>query len=352
MLQEKKDYDDNIQNIFHLISFKKHNPIVLGSARLANLLYPNDYDLFEIVRINKNKKHIIEDIHRMFYIICMNIKKNKNLYFIEFKAGIYEPLYITDNEILDKKFREAFYKKKLREGIINEKIYNEIKKTNDLVEYCSNLYKVRWTIDELMAGYKHLFNGTEYLFEDIFKHKSIIKIDVMNYHKNLFTSFSNMFEFMYTSGEKINRDYTNNVIKNLYNDMHKYTSKGNYYKALKRYFSIAQLEKRPANELLVFVEFFNSPIGKLYQSKSLLSNCLEVLALYNDAETNRRINRSIKEIYTNISDENKKEYKELFKKTIEDKDNLYYSLEELINTINKNIQESIKKSTLISYVLN
>jgi hypothetical protein len=134
--------------------------------------------------------------------------------------------------------------------------------------------------------------------------------------------------------------------------MKTYASKGNYFKALKRYFSIAQLEKHPAKELLTFVEFFNSPIGKLYQSKSLLTNCLEILTLYNDAETQKRINRSIKQIYTNLSDENKKEYKELFNKALEDKQHLYFSLEELVNVMNKNIQESIKNSSLIGYVLN
>lgn len=46
MLQQDPEYiDSNIENVFHFLELKGHHSFLIGSQKIRNLLYANDYDL-------------------------------------------------------------------------------------------------------------------------------------------------------------------------------------------------------------------------------------------------------------------------------------------------------------------
>ena len=233
-LTKNTKFDKQTENMFHLISYKRNKPIIVGSAKYKELLFPADYDMFELVVLNQDKHELIKDVHKIFFNMCEKIMSNVNIYFIEFKAGIYKPAYLPNKDILNKTKRMHFYKQLLHSEIISKDVYNHIKKlksSDELLKYCTDLYKMRWTLKELMQGFIILDNGAHYLFSHIFEDNSIIKLDVMLYDNSTFIAFSNMFEFIYSNKLKINREYINRTIQTLKKDVITYKSKGNYFKS-------------------------------------------------------------------------------------------------------------------------
>ena len=111
-------------NIIKLISYKKPNAIVVGSQNDSDVKFKNDTDIFETVVFHTNEKEFIKEVYEMIITIINHIKGNTNIYFMEFKAGIYEHLYISDNDILNKPKRTAFYKKCLKQELIDKDFFS------------------------------------------------------------------------------------------------------------------------------------------------------------------------------------------------------------------------------------
>ena len=178
----------------------------------------------------------------MIETIIKHIKTNENIYFMEFKAGIYEPLYISDEDILNKTKRNNFYKKALKANIIDKDIYETIQDldNNSLIYFCSNLYKIRWSIKDLENKYVKLFNDYRYNFEEIFNEKSTIKLDIFYYENNLFNPYSNMFRVI--NNNKILTEEQDDIKKSLEYDITNLIKENKYYKAIKRLYSISKMD--------------------------------------------------------------------------------------------------------------
>ena len=283
------------ENIIKLITYKKPNAIVVGSQRDDLVKYKNDTDIFETVIFHNNKKDFIEEVYKMIETIIKHIKTNENIYFMEFKAGIYEPLYISDEDILNKTKRNNFYKKALKANIIDKDIYETIQDldNNSLIYFCSNLYKVRWSIKDLENKYVKLFNDYRYNFEEIFNEKSTIKLDIFYYENNLFNPYSNMFRVI--NNNMILTEEQDDIKKSLEYDITNLIKENKYYKAIKRLYSISKMDdNKDLKEKLL--KIINSPAGNLYQTKGFIENCEEILYKYHDKNTINKVKESLREI--------------------------------------------------------
>jgi len=143
----------DIKDVFSLITYTKRNPIVFlkGSSKNASILYPNDYDLYEVIETNKPKEQIIDLFYNIVKKITDEITKKEDVYLIEFKFGVDDKYYLTDDEILNKKYRNEFYKNKLSKTEINK--INQITDKDELLKYCKNLYKLRWSTNDILKKY-------------------------------------------------------------------------------------------------------------------------------------------------------------------------------------------------------
>ena len=285
-------------NIIKLITYKKPNAIVVGSQVDDDVKFKNDTDIFETVVFHTDEKEFIKEVYEMIITIINHIKSNTNIYFMEFKAGIYEPLYISDNDILNKTKRTAFYKKCLKQELIDKDIFDTINELDNqsLLYFCSNLYKVRWAISDLNKKSVVLFNGHLYQFSDIFNNKSTIKIDILYYDGNIFLPFSNMFKII-NNNKSITEESAD--VKTCFEDEIKVLLKdNNYYKAIKRLYLLSKInDDETLKEKLLLI--INSSAGELYLLKGYIENCEELLYKYRDKETSNKVLHSLEYINEN-----------------------------------------------------
>ena len=230
--------DNNIIKVFHLISYHRENPIIMGTNKYKNLRYPSDFDLYEVIHEGNNKEEFIEESINIFKQIIHNIKADDNLYFIDFKT-------------------------ELRNG-----------------------NKLRWKPHNIMNGYIK----KKILLHDVLADtlNQLIKIDIIYYHNGLFTEFSNIFYITLAHHKKD----VETTISSISDDARELIKKGKYYKTLKRLYSIAQI-KQDKKLIKILFEVFNSDLGKLGQIISYLDSIVLVISRYDNAETINRIYESI-----------------------------------------------------------
>jgi hypothetical protein len=237
MFKTKPDNAINasIKNVFYLLQLdkKKSTQIIMGSNAYSNFLFSLDYDLFEVVKTEKDfdklKSYFVKMIKKMFN----EIAKDKTIYFNEFMCGI------------DK-----------------------------------NNEPLLWTPQQIKTG----ING-EYKLIDVLNNKSVIKIEIIKFNNdNLFYPISNVYEIR-NNEEHINREKeTRDDIDLLKKDVLKFYEKRNYFKILKRMYLILKQQKK--NIIVKNIEdYFNSNIGGLYQIKGLLETINDVLNIKSNKDT-------------------------------------------------------------------
>jgi len=214
----EKQYNNNIKKIVKLMSLESKVNIV-GSAKIKRNIYYSDYDSFETVK-----------------------GKTKNIIYNHFKS-LFEIIKSVDNTIIT-----DF---KLGENAKGEPL--------------------RWTYEEIKRREN---NGIT--FDDAIKQKSIIKMDIVTLLNGRFIEITEVYN-IYIDGES-NSDYSiDNVRKELTDDMKKMIKEGNLMKALKRKYSILNLDNKDKAVREKLIDYFNSPIALLNRSKSDLETIITVI---------------------------------------------------------------------------
>jgi hypothetical protein len=322
----------DIKDVFNLITYTDKNPIIFlkGSSKNKNILYPNDYDLYETIETNKPKEQIIDLFYNIVKKITTDIIKKENVYLIEFKFGIDNKYYLTDDIILDKNYRNEFYKNKLSKTEI-EKI-NKITDKEELLKYCQNLYKLRWNMNDILKKYI-LNKGEKVYFKDAFNIKSLIKIDIIAFINKKFTEFSNIFEISKLT-EKVK--YTNEEYKaKMLDDVKKYKNEEKLFKALKRLYNLDKKNK-------TFINFFNSKTGKFYYFYSNLETIKILLENYKNVSTIDKVKENINFLLNENKELNDNILLEL-QKIIKLKSS--NAIIEIIDSVNKKLMKIINDET-------
>ena len=214
----EKQYNNNIKKIVKLMSMESKVNIV-GSAKIRRNIYYSDYDSFSTVK-GKNENMIYNHFKSVFEII----KNSENTIITDFKLG---------------------------ENTKGEPL--------------------RWTYEEIKRKEN---NGIT--FDDAIKQKSIIKMDIVTLQNGRFIEITEVYN-IYIDGES-NSDYSiDNVRKELTDDMNEQIKEGNIMKALKRKYSLLNLDNKNKAVREKLIDYFNSPIGLLNRCKSDLETLLIVI---------------------------------------------------------------------------
>jgi hypothetical protein len=290
--KQPDEYDDNVEEIFNLIAYHRGKPEVMGSANLKSQMYSADFDLFEKVYENKNINQAKKDIYLNFRDILNHIAKLKNVFFIDFKAGIDEDLYLDKSEFNNPSKVKLFYENAYKSGLITKEQYDKIvessKDQDELYENARKLWTIRWNNKELDKGYKVLSKGRKKTFIDAVDDKTIIKIDVVSLINGKFVEFSNIYE-IYNKGKVVNLALTN-IIESVKEDIRIYHKKKMWLKMLKRIFVIARLRK-DTKLIETLTQLFNSNVGLLYKIRADFGTLALIL---------EKGYRPIKDIHNNI----------------------------------------------------
>jgi hypothetical protein len=215
-------YPVYIKDVFSIISFEKEFNIV-GSNSIRGLLYGSDYDLnMHIADISK--------IDQMFKHLFKVLKDSKQLYFLDFKAGGYH-----------------------------------------------------WTIDEVLQGIKHISANRIKTFKESLHDPDVIKLDIIdriNYGD--FTEMSMIYRIDQESKtlKKHKSTSVEKVTTNFIDDIKEFIDEKNYFKALKRLFSVYIIKKKDSDKAKLLFDFFNSSLGIISKVKSNFDIFLKLLSMY------------------------------------------------------------------------
>jgi hypothetical protein len=281
----EKQYNNNIKKIVKLMSMESKVNIV-GSAKIKRNIYYSDYDSFSTVK-GKNENMIYNHFRSVFEII----KNSENTIITDFKLG--------ENEKGE---------------------------------------PLRWTYEEIK---KRENNGIT--FEMALKQKSMIKMDIVVLLNSRFIEITEVYN-IYIDGSS-NVDYSKeNIMKELIDDMNEQIKEGNIMKALKRKYSILNLDNKDKAVREKLIDYFNSPIGLLNRSKSDLETMLTVIESPKfDIDEIRNSLQMLKEIISAFPVENNLEMISMMKTKDKMKVPIYKQINILKMYINKHAQNMFKR---------
>lgn len=209
-LQKRKnnEFNNKVINIFNYLTINGKYKLI-GSANLKSTLYINDYDLEEQINLSPIK------IKKLFQKKFKEVYNDNDIYITDFKCGV------------------------------NEK--NE---------------PLRWSYNDVMNGIK---DG--YKLEDCIMTKATLKLDIVALINGIFTEYSENYYIKYGKLQ----NYDNIILKKeeIYNSIYdsyvELYDEENYFKALKRIFTLLKIENQKLNEktMKYLIKIFNGNLGLL-----------------------------------------------------------------------------------------
>jgi len=220
----KKVYPDNIKDVFDTLTITGNYQII-GSASLDRILYNSDYDLQEFIN-DKSNDNILNKIYKHYKEKFKFCKKDKRYFITDFKCGIG-----TDGEPL------------------------------------------RWDYKKMMSG---INDGIT--FQEALLMKSTIKMDMIVLIDKIYTEFSENYYFKLGKDSNYYKDETKNPDVGIRKSLDEYLYTHNFWKALKRLFSLLLKDKKKnKTKLIKLMDYFNSDIGLINKCKNELDIILVIL---------------------------------------------------------------------------
>ena len=269
------ELSDEIQTLLNMMSIQGKLKVV-GSSQQKNILYSGDFDCNDTVLLRPNTAGI-------FQKRIKKLEKHPHTYIMDFKAGLVPKYEVLSGDLNDDGKLGGFNKEQ------SLTIFSSLKSSIPAGEYAEGValleglgngmdwmkaksffkYQfVHWTVSEILAGKKTHY-GVEVTLADAFEQKAPVKLDVVSLlYNNRFVELSCIY-FM-KKGKRFISDP--GELENIENDALYYLESKNYYKYLKRVYSLSVIHKN--TELSKKLEdFFNSKNGVLY----IFTVSLEVL---------------------------------------------------------------------------
>jgi hypothetical protein len=278
------DYASEITNIVSLLSFQGGDATeIVGSQALVSQQYASDYDLTEkvVVQADTNAAAARKLVKR-FQQMIRTLQETPNLYIGDIKAGIvpeWELLSpaarIKDGEVVG--FDVAAFRTRVRaflalditsdeESAILHKylrIQHPTPKQFLVMQRTLRFHIVRWTPADILRGECTLRDGSTYPLNRALLAPTVFKLDIIAYVQNSrYTDFSILY-FLYNGRRALNAADTSDIIGPIQHDVAYYYLTANYFKVLKRMFSLArQYDDEEMLERLNVI--LNSDLGRLY----------------------------------------------------------------------------------------
>jgi len=267
----ERDYPEQFSSalvkVLKAISFG--TPNVVGSSADYRMMYSADYDLIENVIVRRNSV-------RKFQEKIKKIQKVGKI--VDVKCGeitqwnLLKRPYVENSKVrkYDQKEELAHLSSLWRNQIITHDEFmlgsKLLKPHLDAVEFLKirkelRFGLLRWTVAEIMKGYKTLRDNSIYYLDQAFKSKGITKIDLISWIGTKYAEFSNIIVWTNSVGKPY--PYFPALKKALKENILEFEAEENYVKVAKRMYSLAkQYKDSEISEKLM--EILNSPLGKLY----------------------------------------------------------------------------------------
>jgi hypothetical protein len=245
---------------------------VIGSMGLRSQLYAGDYDLNNTVRLNMSEAKALHKLRVGFQSIVKHLESLDDVFIGDIKAGEVEEWRVVPKDFKDFNLEESRAKLKslYDDKVIDKEEYNDAKeslKSKSEIDYLVALgdikfQVVRWKPEQVKANKNVLRDGRTMTLEEAFVCPAVVKLDVVSViQRSRFTEFSVLYSF-FNNGKALNPT-PRNLKKEIENSIKTYQHLGNYFKVLKRKFSLAKLSGDMAT-VKRLVPILNSDYGRLY----------------------------------------------------------------------------------------
>jgi len=227
--QESKYIDKQLTDVFYVLELHSSHNLLIGSQRIRNLLYSNDFDLNSSVDITDSIA-VLNSIYNEFLQMFVTAKENPRYYIIDFKCGIH------------------------------------------------NGDPIRWTYSEMIQGYIKLGNITYSFQECLLMDENLIKLDICYLYNNIFTDVNCVYNLHILKQKddlkKSKIQIKSEVVKKFRKEIKELEKNGQYFKAIKRHFNLALLNKKFDVKI---IGILNSDYGMMYKFISFLNLVVEVI---------------------------------------------------------------------------
>ena len=286
------DYDPDAVRIVEAMALPLTNASIVGSSSNPSMLFPGDYDVLSFTRFPSMVKAVSE-----FQRMVSNLAEIDDVFIGDIKIGHIPEWNIWDNyrlipsqtllgqikignwslEATLSKLGSLWEKK-----VISESDYQETaRKIRDLgaepdaakflrLVKDKRFHILRWTLPEIKAGSKLLLDKETISLKDAMGSSGLVKVDCVGIvSKNRFTDFSCIYEIAIGRAGKREKVITEEInpsklLDGYKQSMYEKIALGEYFKATKRLYSIANYQQNTAVMEMVG-GFLNSPIGLVYQ---------------------------------------------------------------------------------------
>jgi hypothetical protein len=268
------NYSEEVLRVFAALSMTDlNNFYLIGSASMRAQQYSADFDCLEKVRIS----NAAEMVHNLRDVVKA-LRAIPDCYIGDIKCGeetawdvFNENARVEDGKVLH--FNPTESKRKI-DNLRNQNIIGpaEATEAKDLLDKATTplgfitakktikFHILRWKPQQILEGGQE-YRGHLFKLEDAVTSGGLIKVDAVANITDRYTEFSCIYD-TYLNGSLVSKK-PSNIVQSLMDDIIFY-NKTNPFKAIKRFFALAKLQKNTkAANLLVPV--MNSDLGRLYQ---------------------------------------------------------------------------------------
>ena len=227
--QETEYIDGNITKVFHFLELKGHHNFLIGSNKIRNILYGNDYDLNADIGVSDTVT-VLHNIYNEFLNMFKKAHASPDYYILDFKCGVY------DDE------------------------------------------PIRWTYKDMIRG--SVKRGVKAItFEEcLLMDDNKIKLDLCYLHNDIFTDINCLYNLFIVKNKsdlkKLKAEEVMKSSQSLREDIDILEQNKEYFKALKRYFSLGLIEGKFDEDIL---NLLNSDYGMMYKVCSFLKLVIEMI---------------------------------------------------------------------------
>jgi len=300
-LKEEKQYPQNYSSdalqVLGAMSLTEGKGLnLVGSMSLRSQQYAGDFDAFENVESSAGEMRALDGFAREFREMVKNVRGLPNTFVADIKAGIVPNWQVIPQEakIVDGKI--TGFNVVASRGRLDDLVREKAISPAEASAYASLLpdkitpeqfllakatikpHVVRWTVPEVLQGFKVLQDKSHYSLQDAFNSPGLTKLDAISWIAgNHFAEFSCIYNF-YAKGKWLN-EVPIDVKQGLLEDMASYQVQGKPFKALKRRFALAKATN-DTQTMLTLQPILNGDLGRIYSLTGDIGTLLYMLEHY------------------------------------------------------------------------
>ena len=283
-----ENYPDDVVKVLEALTIPGGRLELAGSSALRSMQYAADFDAIESVKANS-----LTPIAKNFQRVIRRLQAIPRCFVADIKCGsIEEWKVIPDSAKIVRGRVVGYHGSTIRNKIMmmraanvltDEEANKGLRLARDTISLGDFLvlrdlirpHVIRWSPSEVLRGSKRLADGRTISLLEALQTRALCKIDAIAWVAgNHFTDFSCIYSIT-VNGESYSPP-TNNYRQSIEEDILALTSEGNWFKALKRHFSLARYDGNEA-AMRRLLPILNGDLGRIYSLISDIDTLLYLL---------------------------------------------------------------------------